>query len=284
MLLETAVGDALGAGYEYNNKAMDEYAGRWLHGYIQHGKHTGIKPGMYTDDTQMSIAIAEAMLSGEKWSPELIVKHFLAAFLRDPRDGYARGFQAFLETKENQTVDGFLANIRPDSDKSGAAMRAGVIGFEQNMGRVIEMATVQAEVTHRTKGGVWSAQAAALMVWFFRHTVEPRKNLPMLLSKYVTDEYPWTSLWHGKVGVKGMECVAAAITAVLYNNRMSEVLTRCIGYRGDVDTVAAIALGAASQCGEIEQDLPKHLIDGLENGDYGRDYIIGLDKLLEARE
>ncbi|MFX8660853.1 ADP-ribosylglycohydrolase family protein, partial [Acinetobacter baumannii] len=83
-----------------------------------------------------------------------IVNHFLACFHRDPRDGYARGFQAFLEDKNNGTADWFLDNIRPDSDKSGAAMRAGPIGMVKNMGRVIEMATLQAEITHKTKGGV----------------------------------------------------------------------------------------------------------------------------------
>src|SRR4051812_2777354 len=123
MLLECAVGDAFGAGYEYNDEALQKWGGDLSKGYVQHGKHTGIKPGMYTDDTQMSIAIAEAIVSGDEWTPKNIVKHFLAAFLRDPRDGYARRFQAFLETKENQTPEGFLANIKPESEKSGAAMR-----------------------------------------------------------------------------------------------------------------------------------------------------------------
>jgi hypothetical protein len=47
-----------------------------------------------------------------------------------------------------------------------------------------------------------------------------------------------------------------------------------------VDTVAAIAMGAASCCQEIEQDVPENLVNGLENGPYGRDYIINLDKKL----
>lgn len=281
MLLEIAVGDALGAGYEYNDKALELHRGNLFEKYIQHGKHTGITPGMYTDDTQMSIAIAEAIVSGEPWLPGHIVQHFLTAFLRDRRDGYARGFQAFLEDEKNQNPDGFLDNIRPDSDKSGAAMRAGCIGFVQNMGRVIDMAKTQAEITHKTKAGVDSAVAAALMVWFFRHTIEDKKYLPSFLESRVKG-YPWaTYTWVGKVGVKGIECVHAAMTAIMENTSLTGILNHCIEYRGDVDTVAAIAMAAASQSGQIKKDLPQNLIDTLENGPYGRDYIVALDKKLE---
>lgn len=280
MLLEIAVGDALGAGYEYNNAALDKHRGNLFHGYIQHGKHTGIKPGMYTDDTQMSIAIAEAIVSGDPWKPGYITQHFLNAFLRDKRDGYARGFQAFLEDPKHHDPDGFLDDIRPDSDKSGAAMRAGCIGFVPNMGRVIEMATVQAEITHATKGGVDSAVAAALMVYFLRHTGEPKAQLPGFLATRVKG-YPWdTYKWVGKVGVKGIECVHAALTAIMDNDSLTGVLNQCIEYTGDVDTVAAIAMAAACQSNEIKQDIPQNLIDTLENGAYGRDYIVALDEKL----
>lgn len=64
------------------------------------------------------------------------------------------------------------------------------------------------------------------------------------------------------------------------NDRMSAILRTCIDYGGDTDTVAAIALGAASCYEEIEQDLPQQLYDKLENGAYGRDFLIGLNSAL----
>jgi hypothetical protein len=51
-------------------------------------------------------------------------------------------------------------------------------------------------------------------------------------------------------------------------------------FTGDVDTVAAIALGAASCSSEYEQDLPTNLINNLEQGQYGREYLIDLDRKL----
>jgi len=63
---------------------------------------------------------------------------------------------------------------------------------------------------------------------------------------------------------------------------MRDVLKTCIQFSGDVDTVAAIALAAGSCSPEIAQDLPFHLVDTVENGQYGRDYIRQLDTQLMA--
>jgi ADP-ribosyl-[dinitrogen reductase] hydrolase len=56
----------------------------------------------------------------------------------------------------------------------------------------------------------------------------------------------------------------------------------CVAYGGDVDTVAAIALAAASCSRDVTQNLPAHLADALENGAFGRDYIVALDARLLA--
>src|SRR5689334_2267778 len=124
MLVELAIGDAYGAGFEY---APADVVARHndLSGYVRHPKHA-IPPGSYTDDTQMSIAVAEAVVAGEPWTREALAERFVAAFKRDPREGYAGRFHAFLcEVRDGGE---FLARIRPDSDKSGAAMRAAPIG------------------------------------------------------------------------------------------------------------------------------------------------------------
>jgi ADP-ribosyl-[dinitrogen reductase] hydrolase len=76
--------------------------------------------------------------------------------------------------------------------------------------------------------------------------------------------------------------VRAAITAVVRNRRLSGLLTDCIAFTGDVDTVASIALAAASCSKEYDKDLPQTLVDTLENGPYGRDCIIEIDRQLLA--
>src|SRR5689334_4178375 len=124
MLLELAIGDAYGAGFEYVNRQLIRQFND-LSGYAQHPRHS-IRPGRYTDDTQMTLAIVEAILSGEDWTPLNLAGRFVEVFKRDPREGYAGSFHAFL--RRSYSGEQFLRDIIPDSDKSGAAMRAIPIG------------------------------------------------------------------------------------------------------------------------------------------------------------
>src|SRR5215468_4139639 len=113
MLIEFAIGDAYGAGFEYGDPQAIRTKNDLSH-YVKHPRHP-LPPGHYTDDTQMSLAIAEAMVSGEDWSPRALADRFVAAFKRDRREGYAQGFYHFLCGVEDG--EEFLRRIRPDSDK-----------------------------------------------------------------------------------------------------------------------------------------------------------------------
>ncbi|MBD1922804.1 ADP-ribosylglycohydrolase family protein [Microcoleus sp. FACHB-831] len=276
MLLELAIGDAYGAGFEYVSTQLIN-ASNDLSGYVQHPRHK-IKPGCYTDDTQMSLAIAETIVNQEPWTPEVLAKNFVTAFKRDPREGYASSFYYFL--LKIRDGNDFLAKIIPTSDKSGAAMRAAPMGVFSTVEKVIEAARIQAAITHNTPDGINAAIAAALMSHYFIYQLGRKRDLGKFLESHVSGE--WSKPWQGKVKSKGWMSVRAAITAIERNNSMSQLLKDCIKYTGDVDTVAAIALAAASCSDEIAQDLPLHLTKTLENGEYGRDYIIELDNKLMA--
>lgn len=277
MLLELAIGDAYGAGFEYADSELVQRDND-LSRYVQHPRHQ-IKPGCYTDDTQMSLAIAETLVAGESWTPEVLAHRFVTTFKRDPREGYAgRFYQFLLQIQDGQQ---FLENITWTSDKSGAAMRAAPIGVLPTIEQVIEATTIQAAITHNTPDGINAAIAAALMSHYFIYRLGAKQQLGEFLETHVSGE--WSKPWQGEVRSKGWMSVKAAITAVIRNDSLSELLKDCIAFTGDVDTVGAIALAAAACSNEITQDLPDHLIDGLENGTYGRDYIIQLDKQLMAR-
>jgi ADP-ribosylglycohydrolase len=276
MLVELAIGDAYGAGFEYVADRIVRERND-LSAYIQHPRHG--KPGCYTDDTQMSIAVAEAIVSDEPWTPESLAGRFVTAFKRDPREGYAGGFYSFLQ----EVKDGaeFLARIRPESDKSGAAMRACPIGVYHPVAEVIRRSTAQAVLTHNTPDGINAAVAAALMTHYFIYRLGTKSGLGRFLAAHVPG--PWTEPWRGKVGAKGMESVQAAVSAVMAHDSLSALLRACVALTGDVDTVATIALATASCSDEVAQDLPSQLVDGLENGPFGRDYLYELDARLLAK-
>lgn len=276
MLLELAVGDAYGAAFEYADIEMIRRYND-LSGYIQHPRHSNL-PGYYTDDTQMSLAIAETIVSRKPWTPAVLADKFVEVFKRDPREGYATGFYHFLE--EVRDGEQFLRKIRPDSEKSGAAMRAAPTGIYPTIPLVIERCTIQAALTHNTPNGINAAVAAALMAHYFLYRIGPKSELGSFLQAHVPGN--WATPWAGKVGSQGWMSVRAAVTALMRCDTMSALLKTCIQFSGDVDTVAAIALVAGSCSPEIAQDLPAHLIDGLENGPYGRDYIRRLDSQLLA--
>ncbi len=278
MLLELAVGDAYGAGFEYVNLKIVR-AKNDLANYVQHPRHLRTLPGMYTDDTQMTIAIAELIVENVDWTAANIADKFVDCFKRDPREGYAASFHKFLT--EVQSGSEFLAKIRAESEKSGAAMRSAPIGLFGTVEEVVEKCHVQAAVTHDTLQGRAAACAAALMVHYFIYDLGPKQELANFIACHIPG--PWQSLWVGQVGPLGIMSVHAAISATAKYDSLSALLKGCIDYGGDVDTVATIALAAAACSSEYEQDLPPSLIDTLENADFGRNYLRQLDSRLMQR-
>ena len=191
---------SFGAGFEYADPGFVA-AHNTLREYVQHPTHVRIRPGCYTDDTQMTIAVAEHLISGEPWTGERLADRFVAAFHRDRRDGYAGGFHALL----SEVRDGaeLLARIDPRSDKSGAAMRVSPVGLLASVADVLQLAAVQARVTHDTPAGIEAAQAAALAVHYCHFEVGPLPEVAGWIDEQLLTaggRGGWARPWHGKVG------------------------------------------------------------------------------------
>lgn len=310
MLLYIAIGDAAAAAVEYVDpivyRQLIENVLR-LDAYYPHPTHLKLKPGMYTDDAQMSISVAEVLIElqallklhalqniPENWvnlvdalkiNINELERTFAAAwvrgFWRDPRDGYARGFQLFLESVK--TVAEFLSKIRPDSEKNGACMRVVPVGVLPNIELVLMVAAVQARTTHNTPIGIFSAQAIALMSHFALYRDDPFDRLQDFLEIHLPNSIMLHQMnlhrrWHGPVKSPATNTVHAVFDLLTHSSTLSEVLRGAIQFGGDTDSVAAIALGIAST--RMPNDLPQVLFDKLENEPYGRDYLKTLGKQL----
>ncbi len=277
MLVELAIADAYGGGFEYVPKRMvrDEND---LSGYATHPRFDRA-PGRYTDDTQMTLAVAELMADGADWTREALAERFVDVFSRDPREGYARRFHAFLTSLSGPSE--FLERIVPTSEKSGAAMRAGPIGLYADEEVVVARADLQARLTHDTPGGRAAAIAAALSTHFFARMDGDPADLPAYLTDRLEDPI-WEEPWEGRVGALGMMSARAAVTLMANHDSLAELLRACVDLLGDVDTVATIAVGAAACSTRYAKDLPEVLNVGLEEGPYGRGYIEALDARLMA--
>jgi ADP-ribosyl-[dinitrogen reductase] hydrolase len=220
----------------------------------------------------MSTAVAEAMLAGPLNS-ESLAQWFITAFKPEERAGHAGSFYRFSQKVEDGAE--FLERINPPSDKSSAAVRGWVTGLYQRPAIVLEMGELQAKLRHNTAGEIASAQAAVLLT----HYLAYRCGQPTQAAKFVSDYVPgpWSRSRSEPVGSNGIDSVHAAIQAIVMHDKLSAILRQCIDFKGDVDTVATIALGAASLSADIIQDLPRHLFGGLEDGEWGISYLMRLD-------
>jgi ADP-ribosylglycohydrolase len=279
MLVEMAIGDAYGAAFEF---VRPPYADRVHNDGHTHQRHpepgrAEMGNGRYTDDTQMALAIAEHLIADDPFTPEGLCGRFVETFRRDPRPGYGKRFHAALN--QARTGAELKALMVPGSTRSGAAMRSGPIGLLGDLDAVLALADRQASVTHDSPEARASARAVAAMTHYFARRIGPRAELGAFLERAVPG-HPWTTPKRDWVTVEGPDCAHAAVTAVTEAASLRDALIRSIAPGGDVDTVAAIALFAGSLCDELDDDLPRELHDGLENGAFGRDYLAAVDETL----
>lgn len=279
MMLEIAIGDTYGAGFEF----MDESFVEENNDMTKYYKNAldKIEPGKYTDDTQMSIAIAEFMLSGKDWTKENIAQYFLDCFKRDERTSYATGFYKFL-LKTNDSKE-FLENIITESVRNGAAMRSVPLSFIKDIEELKEKAKLQASITHDTMEGILSSQAVALIGNYFIYQNGDKNTLKDYVNSQIDSFFIDDS--NERVQCHGLDTLDAVLTVLKQSNSLSAVIKNSIALGGDTDSVAAIATGLASLSSQYKNDLDEFpfLYDDLEDGEYGKNYLLDLNvRLFEA--
>ncbi len=300
MLLRIAQGDAYAMALEYvkRHRLPHLFTQAWMfERYLSHPTHN-LNPGCYTDDTQMSQAVAEALIydvegpdAGHYLSEAQFAEHFFHAFKRDPRDGYSRAFQAILEKAESSAH--MVSMIVPNSNKNGAAMRSVPIGVLRSVHEVKRIADMQARVTHNTPGGINSAISVALMSHFALHEAQDFSGMfDWCCQHHEAHELfrgPWDRPVQGNssdpsdLGV-GMNTAWAVQDLLRTETSLMGIMGRVIGLGGDTDSTAAIAWGIASARYQDEQ-LPEFFERDLEaqgNLKYGPAYLKDLGRQLMA--
>lgn len=272
MFVEIAIGDAYGAGFEFSERSKIVQHNN-LRAYSTHDKES-IPTGCYTDDTQMSIAVGETLLLND-YSADVFAGAFVRCYNRDRRMGYASGFQKLLDTCD--TGKKLRSTIEPNSIRNGAAMRSVPLGVLTDVEIIKVAASNQASVTHNTQQAILSSQVVALMSHYLLREKASVSDLRALIERET--KFVLSDIWASDVECDAIQTIHAAHTALVHHRKMSELLLACVDFGGDVDSVAAIALGLASLTADYESDLPAFLYEELEDGPYGKRFI----KDLEAR-
>lgn len=277
MIVEGALGDAYGAGFEFApREKIDQF--NTLERYEHHPKFDSIYK-RYTDDTQMALAIAEYMLDGSAWTAEGIADKFIEVFKRDPRQGYGWKFHKALT--ESGSGEALMKNVDSDSKRNGAVMRVYPIGVFPDPVMVLERAKIQAVLTHNTQEAITSAQAVALML----HYCYYRKGRLERMAEFLFDVQGirWNTKWSGEVQIDAVQSVEAVLSILTGSPaKLKEMLLSSVALGGDVDTVGSLTMAIASQADEVQQDLPQWMYDDLEDGQYGLSYIKEVDAKLQA--
>jgi ADP-ribosylglycohydrolase len=239
MLKEIAIADAYGAGFEF--ASFDKIKSKNNLSQYHHHDLYGMC-GKYTDDAQMSIAIAELLVEQNNYNIDMVADYIFKCFRRDIRKGYSSGFYDLLvEVKSGKEL---RERIHSDSTRNGAAIRALPIGFIGDKNKVINFAIIQSKLTHNSTAGINSSCAVALAAYFALHLNGKVSNLKSSLE---SEQYgQWNYNWLGEVSVNAFDTVSAALTAVINHDSLADLLKFCIDYSGDTDSVASIAVGLAS--------------------------------------
>jgi len=294
LLLGIAIGNAFGAGYDHLPPA--EVARRFTFTRYDKAPHPQAKhrSGHYTGDTQMSLAVAEALLSGKQFTTDTLATSLRDAYHRDKKGrDYSDRTRSALE---QPTVAGVQA--RGPSVTNGAALRAVPLGVLKDVHTVREYAVINAETTHHTPQAIVSSVAVALASHYFFYTHDPvdvfsfclqhMQGLVNIPTKFFSTLAQMQALdasclrrWDPNHGLD-IDAIETAGVAIFLASRAvcpAELLSKAIRLGGDTDTVAGLALGLFAAYTSLES-LPDWMFNFLENDDYGRDYLIKTGKRL----
>jgi len=275
-LLGLALGDALGAPYEGGpvERLLWRLIGRTRQGHMR-----------WTDDTQMSVDVAESLLARGTLDADDLAHRFASSYRwsRGYGPGAARVLKRIARGDDWQKAN---RSVYPDgSFGNGAAMRAPIIGlfYARRLDDLPEAARLSARITHAhplgIEGAVLMASAAA---WALRGSkpleimqnaashceLQPFTARLQIATQWLRtgDEPPLREvvrhLGHGIAA--DQSCVTALYAALRFMNRpFQEMQAFVTGCRGDVDTIAAMAGALWGAANGLER-LPSHPLSRLE--------------------
>jgi len=222
MLLELAIGDAYGSEFEFSE---DGYVNKYNHARVYYPDPMGV----YTDDTQMSLAIAEALLEDDPWTPQSLADRFVDVFKIYPMFGYSRSLYSLLTSVENGTE--FLEKIEPTRDSCGCVMRAVPLGIIKDRNEMLEKVEIQARITHDVDIAVQCAQAIALITHhFIYYNMRPNYIRGMLMEQF--PDIDWC--WSGKVMNKAEDVARSVAEILIGNETYHKILKSSVALTGDV--------------------------------------------------
>ena len=286
-LLGLAVGDALGYPTEFidREQILRKYGPDGLTDFAACGGHP---PGTYTDDTQMSLAVAEGLLAAETDDIDDLMSRISRQFviwMDSPDNNRAPGNTCMAGCRNLQRGVPWREAGVVHSKGCGSAMRVSAVGllYHDDLDQLVEIARATALPTHGHPAAREGAAAAALMVAQAVRGAGPAEMYDEIRSRCfgrspdfdaclslvpdMLEVAPAEALASGGLGEAWIaeEAVASALYCVWrHPDDFRAAVLEAINTDGDSDSIGAIAgsiMGARLGIAAI----PGSWVEGVEN-------------------
>ena len=235
-------GDIVGSPYEFDRGDKRKDFGPLF-----------IEESEYTDDSVMTIAVADALMKAGMDADAETIRHEVVKAMKTwgrkyPGAGYGNRFIWWLQL-EDESPYGSWGN--------GSAMRVSSVGWlYDTIERTREVAGITAEVTHNHPEGIKGAEAVASAM-FLARTGKSKDEI----KQYIIEEFGY-DLSRTLDDIRPAYChvescqetVPEAITAFLEGSDFEDVVRCAVSLGGDCDTLTCIAAGIA----EAFYGVPEH--------------------------
>lgn len=208
----------------------------------------------FTDDTVMTVAVAEALMDTEENEDYNFEKYLIRSMQKwgkkYPNAGYGASFYWWLK-EENPKPYGSYGN--------GSAMRVspvGLWGFPINV--TCGMAKKSAKVSHNHKEGLKGAECAALVMCLGRRGVSKEEIKGWIETYGYSYDQSLVELRKKHNHEETcMDSLPKALASFFQGNSYEDVIRNVVSLGGDTDTLAAIAGGMAEGFYEIPEEIIK---------------------------
>lgn len=280
-----AVGDAIGYPLEFLTKKEIEQKFPFLReGEIQEFQIFDINK--YSDDTQMSLAISNALLNSGSDNIEEIMKNISEGFINwyyDPENNRAPGNTCLAGVRNLIKGLSWKQSGIKNSIGCGSAMRTAPIGlaYYNNLDKLKEVAKASAIITHNSPIAIASAIGNAYLIARAVNGEDYKSSLDDLIdfTRGISEEFT-SKLYQTKevlhltpskaykilgAGFKGHEAIAISLYSLINSglNYRKGIIT-AINHDGDSDSTGCITGGIIGAYIGYEK-IPKEFLRKLEN-------------------
>jgi ADP-ribosylglycohydrolase len=241
-MIGAILGDMIGSPYEFDRSPKTKEFPLFS------------KYSEFTDDSVMTVAVADALMSSTGKTDEEIRAALIESMRKwakkYPDAGYGGMFYCWLHSRHPEPYGSY---------GNGSAMRVSSAGWlYETLEETRHMARLTAEVTHNHPEGIKGAEATASAIFLARSGSSKAD-----IKAYITREFGYDlsrtcdeirPTYHHMESCQ--QTVPEAITAFLEGTDFEDVIRTAVSLGGDCDTLTCIACGM----GEAFYDVPEEIL------------------------